>query len=305
MRYELTDLRLFMAIAQAGNLSTGASQVHITASSASYRLKNLEHALGTPLFTRSARGMELTPAGEAVLAHVRELFEGIERMHGDVSGFTTGLKGHLRLMVNSSARSGLIMPALGRFLILHPDVDIDIEERPSDAIPPAIAARETDVGIFAGPTLHPGIDVHPYALDRLVLVSPADHPLAREREIRFGAALEFDFVCMSRSSSNFLFLRDVAQKTGGPLRARVHAHSFEGVLSLVDAGVGVALVPLSVVDASPNPRGISTIALAEPWAIRELNLAVRKDDRLPFFTRAFVQFMLEDPRAAMTRETGL
>ena len=53
MRYELTDLRLFMAIAQAGNLSTGASAVHITASSASYRLKNLEHALGTPLFAGS------------------------------------------------------------------------------------------------------------------------------------------------------------------------------------------------------------------------------------------------------------
>ena len=61
MRYELTDLRLFQAIAEAQSLSSGASMVHITPSSASYRLKNLEQAIATPLFVRNARGMALTP----------------------------------------------------------------------------------------------------------------------------------------------------------------------------------------------------------------------------------------------------
>lgn len=77
MRYELTDLKLFMEIAAAGSLSRSASAVHITASSASYRLKNLEQVLGTPLFDRTPRGMSLTQAGEAMLGHVRELFEGV------------------------------------------------------------------------------------------------------------------------------------------------------------------------------------------------------------------------------------
>jgi enoyl-CoA hydratase/carnithine racemase len=63
MRYELTDLKLFLEIAQAGNLSAGAAAVHITAPSASYRLKNLEQGLNTTLFERNPRGMSLTPAG--------------------------------------------------------------------------------------------------------------------------------------------------------------------------------------------------------------------------------------------------
>jgi len=122
MRYELTDLKLFLEIAQARSLSIGASAVHITASSASYRLKNLEQALGTALFVRTPRGMDLTPAGDAVLAHAREIFQGIERMHGDVGRFTSGLKGHVRIAANSSALNGFATASIGRFLVLNPDV---------------------------------------------------------------------------------------------------------------------------------------------------------------------------------------
>ncbi|MBS0494753.1 MAG: LysR family transcriptional regulator, partial [Proteobacteria bacterium] len=91
MRYELSDLRLFLEIAQARSLTAGAAAVFITPSAASYRLKNLEQALGTALFERTPRGMDLTPAGDAMLAHVRELFEGITRMQGDVSRFISGV----------------------------------------------------------------------------------------------------------------------------------------------------------------------------------------------------------------------
>ncbi len=302
MRYELTDLKLFLAIAQARNLSSGAAAAHITASSASYRLKNLEQALGVPLFVRTPRGMEPTPAGEAVLAHVRELFEGIERMHADVRRFTAGLKGHVRIAANSSALNGFVTAALGRFLVLNPDIDAEIEERQSETIAAAVQAREADVGIFAGSTDVAGLAVHPYARDRLVIVAPLAHPLAAESHVRMGAALEFDFVCMSRASSNFLFLRDTAQRLGLPLRARLHAHSFDAVLALVAAGTGIALVPQSVVPA--DAPGIAALVLEEDWAHRALHLVLRDDGRQPAFVAALAQFLLEDPRVAATREAG-
>jgi DNA-binding transcriptional LysR family regulator len=300
MRYELTDLKLFLEIAQAGNLSAGAAAVHITAPSASYRLKNLEQGLNTTLFERNPRGMSLTPAGEAVLAHVRELFAELERMHGDVGRFTTGLKGQVRLAANSSALNGFVTESIGRFLLHHPDVEAEVEERQSELIPAAVLAREVDIGIFAGPTEAQGLAVHPYAFDRLTIVAPRDHALAGERELRFGAALDFDFVCMNRASSNFMFMRDTAQRIGKPLRARLHVHSFEAVLSLVAAGLGIALVPTCVLRAPP--AGVTVLELAEPWARRELNLAVRADARLPAFAQALTLFLLNDPRVAATRE---
>jgi len=299
MRYQLTDLKLFLEIAQARNLSAAAAALHITAPSASYRLKNLEQALGVALFVRSARGMELSDAGMAMLEHVREIFESIERMHGDVTRFSSGLKGHVRVAANSSSLNGFATASIGRFLLLNPDVDAEIEERQSETIPAAVLAREVDIGIFAGSTEVAGLNVQRYAVDRLMIVVPSDHWLAGEPEIRLGAALEFDFVCMSRTSSNFLFLRDMAARTGRPLKARLHAPSFEAVFALVAAGLGVALAPTSVL--ASKPPGVQAVSLAEPWARRELNLATRADSRLPGFASALVTHLLEDPCVSATR----
>lgn len=301
MRYELSDLRLFQEIAQARSLTAGASAVFITPSAASYRLKNLEQAMGTLLFERSPRGMELTPAGESVLAHVRELFAGIARMQGDVSRFISGAKGNVRLVANSSSLNGFVTPTLGRFLAACPGIDAEVQERQSEDIPAAILAREADVGIFAGPTDVQGLQVHPYAVDRLVIIAPRAHILAPQASIRLGAALDFDFVCMARRSSNYLFLRDSGQKIGKALRARTHAHSFDAVISLVAAGVGIALVPTSVLGPHPLRDRLVSIALDEPWALRELSLAVRQDARFPGFITEFMNFLLEDPLVAATR----
>ncbi len=124
-----------------------------------------------------------------------------------------------------------------------------------------------------------------YAVDELILAVAADHPLAREAEVRFGAALAFDFVCMSRTSSNFLFLRDMAQRAGKSPNVRLHAHSFEAVLSLAEAGVGVALVPRSVAAAALREARVVGVRLAEPWALRELNLIVRATASCPALPR--------------------
>jgi DNA-binding transcriptional LysR family regulator len=301
MRYELSDLRLFQEIAQARSLTAGASAVFLTPSAASYRLKNLEQALGTLLFERTSRGMELTPAGESVLAHVRELFEGIARMQGDVSRFISGVKGHVRLMANSSSLNGFVTPTLGRFLAAYPGIDAEVQEHQSEDIPGLVLAREADVGIFAGGTDVQGLAVHPYAVDRLVIVTPRDHILSSQASIRLGAALDFDFVCMARRSSNFLFLRDTGQKIGKAVRARTHAHGFEAVISLVAAGVGIALVPTSVLGSHPLSDRLVSIPLDESWALRELSLVVRQDARFPGFITEFVGFLLDDPVVAATR----
>ncbi|MEU6642606.1 LysR family transcriptional regulator [Saccharomonospora sp. NPDC046836] len=302
MRYDLTDLRLFHAIAEAQSLSGGAAALYITASSASYRLKNLEHALGTELFTRTPRGMRLTPAGNALLDHVRGLLSGIERMQGDLARFSAGLRGNIRMWANSSALNGFILPSVSRFLLANPDINIDLEERPSSSIVAGVVDKDVDIGVFAGPvSAGGGARIVRYALDELIVVAPIGHPLTASDEVDFAATLDFDFVCMSRSSSNYLFLKEVARQAGVHLNVRVHGHDFAAVLRLVEAGVGIALVPRSVAEEYLQDLRIAGLPLPEPWARRELQLATRHDETLPDYTQAFVTFLLDDPRVADTR----
>jgi len=301
MRYELTDLRLFLAIAEAQSLTVGANNVHLTASSASYRLKNLESAIGMPLFARTPRGMELTPGGTVVLQHVRSTLAGLERMHGEVSGFTSGLKGSVKLFANSSSLNGFIVPSLSRFLSAHPSVNVVLEERTSQTILAAVVAQEADIGIFAGQTESTDVNAYRYAIDELILVVPVSHPIAANESIRFAAALELDFVCMSKVSSNYAFLQEISQKLGRSPNVRIHAHTFDAVMSLVAEGVGIALVPRSVaVDALLASR-VAQVSLREAWARRELTLITKAGIQLSAFVESVAESLLTDPIVLSTR----
>lgn len=297
MRYDLTDLRLFHAIAEARNLSNGAAAMYITASSASYRLKNLEHAMGVELFIRSSRGMQLTPAGEALLKHVHDVLAGITRMQGEIARFSGGLRGNIRMWANSSSLNGFILPSVSRFLLAHPDINIELEERPSNTIVAGVAGRAVDIGVFAGPVpASADARILRYAHEELIIVAPVGHPLAQSDRIGFSAALDFDFVCMSRSSSNFQFLQELSRQSGTHLNVRVHGHDFAAVLRMVEAGVGIALVPRSVAEDILRDMRVVGLALSEPWARRELQLVTRQSEPLPDYTQAFVTFLLDDPR---------
>ncbi|MFD4838683.1 LysR family transcriptional regulator [Achromobacter sp. NPDC058515] len=301
MRYELTDLRLFLAIAEAKSLSGGANTVHLTASSASYRLKNLEFAMGVPLFKREARGMELTPEGDFVLKHVRSLLAGVERMHGEVSGFSSGLKGSVKLFANSSSLNGFIVPSLSRFLSANPNVNILLEERSSTTIEAAIAGREADIGIFAGHATSAGVNAVRYAIDELIIAAPLNHPVVESSPVRFPAVLDLDFVCMSRTSSNYVFLRDMAKLAGKTPKVRIHVHTFDAVLSMVEAGVGVSLVPRSIAAAALREERIAAVELSEPWALRELTLVTQAGTPPSPFVEQVAEYLLDDPIVAATR----
>lgn len=301
MRYELTDLRLFLAIAEAKSLSGGANTVHLTASSASYRLKNLEFAMGVPLFKREARGMELTAEGSFVLKHVRSLLAGVERMHGEVSGFASGLKGSVKLFANSSSLNGFIVPSLSRFLSANPNVNILLEERSSNTIEASIAGQEADIGIFAGQAKSAGVNAVRYAIDELIIAAPLNHPVVESSPVRFPAVLDLDFVCMSRTSSNYVFLRDMAKLAGKTPKVRIHVHTFDAVLSMVEAGVGVSLVPRSIAAAALREMRIAAVAISEPWALRELTLVTQAGVPLSPFVEQVAEYLLDDPIVAATR----
>jgi DNA-binding transcriptional LysR family regulator len=301
MRYELTDLRLFLAIAEAQSLTVGANNVYLTASSASYRLKNLESAIGMPLFVRTSRGMELTPGGTVVLQHVRSTLAGLERMHGEVSGFTSGLKGNVKLFANSSSLNGFIVPTLSRFLSAHPSINIVLEERTSQTILAAVIAQEADIGIFAGQTESPDVNAYRYAFDELILVVPINHPIAANESVRFAAALELDFVCVSKASSNYAFLQEISQKLGRSPNIRIHAHTFDAVMNLVAEGVGIALVPRSVAVEAILANRVAQVSLRESWATRKLTLITKAGIQLSTFVESVAESLMTDPIVMSTR----
>ncbi|MEK8080480.1 LysR substrate-binding domain-containing protein [Pseudomonas sp. XK-1] len=285
MHYDLIDLRLFVAIAEAKNLTRGAERVHLAASSASHRMRVLEESIGTPLLLREPRGVSLTRAGEALLRHARQVFAQLEQMHADLTPFAKGVRGHVSLWANTHATHTFLPDSLSTFLQRHPQVSISLEEHTSPHVLMAVARGEVEVGVVAGTIADAEVELIPYRADRLVLIAPADHPLAAHASSLFAQVLDYPFVMLHSGSAIHTFTMNAAAALGRHLEVRIQVRSFEAVCRMVSAGVGIGLVPRSAVTAGAP---LAVIELEEPWAQRDLKVCVRKRELLSGFAAELV-----------------
>ena len=106
----------------------------------------MEGQAGVALLERGRRGVEPTPAGGALLRHTRLVMQQVERMRGELGEYARGSKGHVRLLANTAAMAGFLPEALGAFLATHPNLDVDLDERPSTEVARAVAEELADVG---------------------------------------------------------------------------------------------------------------------------------------------------------------
>lgn len=289
MRFDLTDLKLFLHVVEAGSITAGADRMHLAVAAASTRIRNMELELGTPLLNRDRQGVQPTPAGRTLLHHARLLLQQAERMRGELSEYADGLKGHIRLLSNTNALTEFLPEPLSNFLASHPHVNIDLEERLSDEIVAAVADGKADIGIVAGTEDVTGLEVYPFRVDRFVLVTSPSHPLAKATSIAFSEILEFDFVGLDRSSSLQRFLSEKADRIGKRLKLRVQLRSFDAVCRLVDCNVGIGVVPETTAERNSRTMTLHRIQLTDEWALRNLTICVRKLTDLPTYTQELVR----------------
>ena len=292
MRYELTDLKVFLAIAAAKSLSGGAADMHLTAPSASYRLKNLEQALGAPLFERTSKGMQLTPAGLTVRRYAQAILGHVERLGAEMQRHTNGVVGHIRVFANSSTLNGLA-PALSRFLAAYPNVNVELEEHLSATVVKAVQDDVADIGLAAGDIHFGGLTTIPYAHDELIFVTPPGHPLAEHPIVPLDMALTYDLVGIGKKSSNFVFLEAMARKLGVAPRVRVHASSFADVLACVKEGAGISLVPRSIAATFIQSGLVKQVRVDEPWAQRQQCIVLKSLEGLLPHEQAFVGYVVK------------
>lgn len=295
MRFDLTDLRLFLHVAETGSITAGAARSAMALASASARIRGMEEALGIPLLERGRRGARPTPAGRAVVHHARLVMHQLERMRGELSDYAKGLKGHVRLLSNTAAINEFLPDALAGFLADNPNIDIDLEERPSHAIVQAVAAGLADLGVVADMVDLGGLETRPFRSDRLVLVMPRGHRLAARESVAFADTLDEPFVGLSTGSALQEYLNTHAARAGRSLSFRVRVRGPVALCRLVERGVGIGIVPEMAAQRARESAALHVVPLSDPWAPRVLMLCARRFDALSAHARRLVEELTAQP----------
>lgn len=276
MHFDLTDLKLFVQVAESKSITRGAEKMHLSLPAVSNRIKELENQAGVRLLYRAPRGVAVTPAGQTLLQHALSLLSQVENLKDDMQRFCEGVKGHIRVFANTTAVTEFMPKVLSSFLATHPNIDVDLQERLTPEIIRGVLDGTTDLGIMSGPVDADGLEKHHFSTDRLVLAVTKDHPLAAQPKISFSEAIHYDFVGLHESSTMQTFVNRLLREANRRLRQRIQVSNFEALCRMVEAGVGIGVVPESAAIRHAKTMSIVLKEIDEPWVIRERYILTRQ-----------------------------
>ena len=288
MHFDSSDMRLFVAVAQEKNLTRGAKKVHLSPAAASTRIKAFEDQLGAQLLYRDTKGVALTAAGVTLLHHARLILRQAEHLESEVSSLGGDSVGHVRIFANTTAVTEFMPEILARFMSNRPAVTVDLQERLTRDIIRGVREGTADVGIVAGPVSADNLEITHFSTDRLVLVAAKAHPVSGRDKVRFSDTLSFEHVGLHEGSTLHAFLTEIVQREGKCYPVRIQVRSFEAMCRMIEAGVGIGILPESAARRHSKTMELAILELDEPWAIRERSLLVRHLDGLPGCVRALV-----------------
>ncbi|EJN17858.1 transcriptional regulator [Pseudomonas sp. GM79] len=279
-RLDMITLQLFVAIQEEGTLTRAAAREAIAVSAASKRLMELEEVLGISLFVRQAKGMTLTPAGETLLHHARQMLLNVEKIGLELGEHVQGMRGYVRMLANLSAIIQFLPEDLRDFSKQHPQVKTDLEERPSNGVIQGVLDGVADLGICSGDTDRKGLHSVPYQYDKLVVLMRPDHPLAIEQELAFADTLGSDYVGLHAGSSINMRTHAAARAAGEVLRLRIHVPGFDAMCRMVQANMGIGILPQRAYELFGRALGLHAVPLNDDWSARTLILVVRDEKSL-------------------------
>jgi DNA-binding transcriptional LysR family regulator len=281
-RVDAFSLRLFVSAARAGSLVRGAQQEHIAPSALSRRIADLEHAFGAPLLVRSPRGIALTEAGRLVLARGEQIDADLQGLVREVQSLGDEVRGTVRLHANVSAVIGFLPERLQPFMAAHPKVTVALREDDTRDVLRACLDDRADVGVGVALPVPAGLDAWAFATDALRVLMPAGHALARAGTgaLDFARVLAQPLIGVHRGGALDRTLHRHAEALGLDFAPKVSVSSFDAVCRMVEAGLGIAVIPASAACAYAGHPRFERLPLDEPWAERRLSVyAPRKTPR--------------------------
>ncbi|UUZ70563.1 LysR substrate-binding domain-containing protein [Polaromonas sp. P2-4] len=282
---ELRHLRYFSALAVSLSFTRAAERVHVTQSTMSHQIRQLEEELGTTLFDRVGKQVALTDAGETFLAYATRAIQEIDQGVGALKEAEGELAGSVKVGATHSFNLGFIPECVALFMRRHPTVHMSIQELSADSIISKVRSAELDLGISYRPSGLSELNFEPLYNEEMVLVVGAGHPLYKRRRVRMVELHRQPMVLLPKEFATRTLLDECFVACGAEPRVVAEMNTISPMLSLVER-----LEIATIVSGSVVPHGgssLKAIPIESPTPIRTPGILRRKADRPSPEVRSF------------------
>ncbi|MFF2998765.1 transcriptional regulator CynR [Streptomyces sp. NPDC057950] len=285
MTLELRHLRYLAAVAEHGNFTRAANDLHISQPTLSQQIRQLERTLGVQLLDRTRRTVRLTDAGEAFQHYAQQALRSLTTAQRAVHDVQDLSRGHLRLAMTPTFIGYFLAPLTAEFHSLYPGITLSIEEAAQDRIESALLADDLDIGIAFGTPRQNGLTATAVFAETLSLVVGAACPQAsqplplQELATRQLALLSTDFATRSHIDAHF-------RRHHVSPRIAIEANSVQALIEIVQRTTLATVLPDAIADDHPN---LAAVPLIPPLPQRTASLLRREGGYQNAAARAFAR----------------
>lgn len=252
MNLSTRDLRAIIALVDERNFTRAAERCHLSQSAFSSLIRTIEDHLGARLFDRTTRNVEVTPEGKLFEASARRALGDLDDMVGNFRDHATRRKGRASIAALPSMAAGWLPPILADFRRQHPGIELELFDLLSDQCLALVRAGRVDIAIASAGPKESDLVTEELCSDRFHLVCPRDHPLAALASVRPKDLLAYPFVHLARTSSVRQHLDAALHPT--PMRTVLEVEQLATVTAMVEAGLGITVVPALTLFHFRRPR---------------------------------------------------
>ncbi len=291
MKFDLIDLRTFLAVADLGSFRAASEAMFLSQSALSRRIDKLEAALGVQLLLRTTRKVELTTVGRGFVPRARNVLNELENALVGIQEVSDRLSGLVTIACVPSAVAYFLPGVVRTFHDRYPRISIRIIDESSSQVLMAVARGEADFGLTYIGVNDADIDFTPLLEEPFVVAVRRDHPLAQKKAVDWADLSAYEYISLAQGSGN-RFLIDQALAHGG-VRPRhfCEVQHVPALVSMVEAGLGVGVVPRLAMPGIEHASLVS-LRLCNPEVSRSLGLIHRRSKELNPVVKLFYDLLV-------------
>lgn len=293
MDLSLRQIRAYLAVARTLSFTRAAAETNLSQPALTVQIRTLEEQLGIKLFDRNSRSVELTRLG-------RELVPNFQRILREFDDTVTGVRdiarqggGSVRLGALPSFAAGILPDIIVRFRKRFPRVALAIRDAIASRVMDLVLSEEVDLGVVGGEPIHAELDVIHRVEDRLKVIFPDGHPLARMKRVDIKELIAFPLILMDPATSVRATV-DAALAAGGQrVEAACEVTYMMTAVAMVRAGLGITILPASAHEIRAEP-GLIARGIDDPRFVRHISVVRKRRRTLPPAAENFMKALVED-----------
>lgn len=282
------DLEVFLSVAKHLNFTRAGEEVHLSQPSVSVRIRQLEAGLGVKLFEQLGKRVALTEAGRLLVPHALRVLAAVDDVRHAVKELQGLERGSLKIGASTTPGMYLVPKIIARFKRRHPNVEIQLGIGDTRRVEEGVLANEFDFGFVGGHLVGNEIDVRPWRTDKIVLIVPPGHPLARKRQVRLKDLTAEQFIFREQGSATQAAVESGLRAADLQLEMVMEMSNPEAVKQAVQGGLGVAFLSRFAIATEVRAKLLAPVNIRALDIRRELKIVHRRDKHLSRAARAFI-----------------